>query len=114
MVLSRPVVLSRPGSKVPSFRYICYGYSHAGAARAFTNVQNAARVNAFNERSERCAIAVHDNSAWRARKDWIGRGNTDCAWNWDLGTQIAHEQTRNRDSGAVTQIRETSGIQDRI
>ena len=30
--------------------------------RAFTNVQNAARVNAFNERSERCAIAVHDNS----------------------------------------------------
>ena len=30
--------------------------------RAFTNVQNVARVNAFNERSERCAIAVHDSS----------------------------------------------------
>ena len=59
--------LSRPGSKVPSVRYICYGYSHVGAARAFTNVQNAARVNAFDERSERCAIAVHDSSDCAAR-----------------------------------------------
>ena len=43
----------------------CYCSTVTFATAAFTNVQNVASPNAFIERSERCAVAVH--------------GNTDCS-----------------------------------
>ena len=40
----------------------CRLKSRSFSSAAFTNVQNAPRPNAFIERSERCAIAVHASS----------------------------------------------------